>query len=97
MKHIVTYSLSHIAHISVAALFRFAIVCCCSWFCRTLSGHTLRRSSEVRHQSIWPTIYLERCMVGLVVSALDCQTRGPGFKSRPGQKFGSRFLLHLSP
>ena len=36
-------------------------------------------------------------MVGLVVSALDCQTRGPGFKSRPGQKFGSRSLLHLPP
>ena len=37
------------------------------------------------------------CMVCLVVSALDCQLRGPGFKSRPGQKFGSRFLLHLRP
>ena len=34
---------------------------------------------------------------GLVVSVLDCQSRGSGFKSRPGQKFGSRFLLHVCP
>src|SRR6218665_1248064 len=30
-----------------------------------------------------------------VVSVLDCQSRCPGFKSRPGQTFDSRFLLHL--
>ena len=36
-------------------------------------------------------------MVGLVVSALDSQSWGPRFKSRPGQKFGSRFLLYLRP
>jgi len=29
---------------------------------------------------------------GLVVSVLDS-----GFKSRPGQKFGSTFLLHMHP
>jgi len=34
---------------------------------------------------------------GLVNSVLDCQSRGSGIKSRPGQKFGSRFLLHLRP
>ncbi len=34
---------------------------------------------------------------GLVVSALDCQSRGSGFKPRPEQKFGSRFLFHLRP
>ena len=34
---------------------------------------------------------------GLVVSVLDCQSRGSGFKYRPWQKFGSRFLLHLCP
>src|SRR6218665_36552 len=33
----------------------------------------------------------------LVVSVLDCQSKGPGFKSRPGQKSGLRFLLHLCP
>ena len=33
----------------------------------------------------------------LVVSVLDYQSWGSGFKSRPGQKFGSRFLLHLRP
>ena len=27
---------------------------------------------------------------------LYCQVRCPRFKSRPGQKFGSRFLLHAS-
>ena len=32
---------------------------------------------------------------GLVVSVLDCQSRGLGFKSRPEQKFGSRLLRHL--
>src|SRR6218665_611146 len=32
-----------------------------------------------------------------VVRQLDCQWRGSGFKSRPGQKFGSRFLLLLRP
>ena len=32
----------------------------------------------------------------LVVSVLDCQSWGSGFKSRPEQKFSSRFLLHLS-
>src|SRR6218665_11175 len=25
---------------------------------------------------------------------MDCQVRGPRFKPRPGQKFGSGFLLH---
>src|SRR6218665_116115 len=29
------------------------------------------------------------------VSMLDCQSRGLGFKSRPKEKFDSRFLLHL--
>ena len=32
---------------------------------------------------------------GIVVSVLDSQSRGTGFKSWSGQKFGSRFLLHL--
>ena len=34
---------------------------------------------------------------GQVVSVLDCQSRGSGLKSQSGQKFGSRFLLHLCP
>ena len=34
---------------------------------------------------------------GLVVSVLDCQSKGSGFKSRPEQKFGSTFLFHLRP
>ena len=34
---------------------------------------------------------------GLVVSALDCKSRGQGFKSLLGQKIGLRFLLHLRP
>src|SRR6218665_671137 len=34
---------------------------------------------------------------GLVVSVQNCQSRDSGFKSRPGQKFCSRFLLHLRP
>ena len=34
---------------------------------------------------------------GQVVRELVCQSRGSGFKSRPVQKFGSRFLLHLRP
>ena len=32
----------------------------------------------------------------VVVSVLDCRSRGSGLKSRPRQKFGSRFLLHLA-
>ena len=31
----------------------------------------------------------------LVVSVVGWKSRGSGFKFRPGQKFGSRFLLHL--
>ena len=34
---------------------------------------------------------------GSVVIVLDCQSRGSGFKSRPGQKFGFSFLFHLRP
>ena len=34
---------------------------------------------------------------GLVVSLLECQLRDLGFKSRPGQKFGLRFLLQMHP
>ena len=34
---------------------------------------------------------------GIVVSILVCQSRGSGFKSWSGQKFGSRFLLLLCP
>ena len=34
---------------------------------------------------------------GPVVSMLDCQSRGLGFKPQPGQNFGLRFLLHLCP
>src|SRR6218665_2370804 len=34
---------------------------------------------------------------GLVVSMLDCQSRVLGFKSWPGQKFSSRFLIILLP
>jgi len=34
---------------------------------------------------------------GGVVGLLECQSRGRGFKSWPGQKFGSRFLLYLCP
>ena len=34
---------------------------------------------------------------GLVVSILDCQSRGLEFKLRPGQKFDYVFLLHLRP
>src|SRR6218665_4045772 len=33
---------------------------------------------------------------GRAVSVLDCQSRGLGFKSRPGQKFGLRFLCPLA-
>src|SRR6218665_1535523 len=33
---------------------------------------------------------------GLVVSMLDFQLRCSGLKSRPGSKFGLRFLLHLA-
>ena len=33
----------------------------------------------------------------LVVSVLDCQSLGPGFKSRLRQKIASRFLLYLHP
>src|SRR6218665_2446615 len=32
-----------------------------------------------------------------VISVLDRQSRGSGFKSRQGQIFGSRFLLRLHP
>src|SRR6218665_546914 len=47
--------------------------------------------------SIYFTIYLISIRVhdSLVVSVLDCRSRGLGFKSRP--KFGSRFLFHLLP
>ena len=37
------------------------------------------------------------CSGSLVDSLLDCQSPGSGFKPRPGQKFGSRFLFHLRP
>src|SRR6218665_414541 len=33
---------------------------------------------------------------GLVVSVLDCKSNGSGFRPQAGQKFGSRFLLHLN-
>jgi len=32
-----------------------------------------------------------------LVSVLDYQSRGLGFKFRPGHKFGLRLLLHLRP
>ena len=34
---------------------------------------------------------------GPVVSMVDCQTRSSGFKSRPGQKFGSRIIEISAP
>jgi len=34
---------------------------------------------------------------GLVVSVLDCQSKGSAFKYWPVHKFGLRFLLHLHP
>src|SRR5688572_7056066 len=33
----------------------------------------------------------------VVISVIDCHSRGQGFKSLPGQKFGSRFLPHVCP
>ena len=33
----------------------------------------------------------------VVISMLDCQSRGWGFKSLAWQKFCMRFLLHLHP
>jgi len=34
----------------------------------------------------------------LLLSVLDCQSSwGSGFKSWPAQRFGLKFLLHLSP
>src|SRR6218665_1552582 len=44
-------------------------------------------------------LYLFRGWVcsGLVVSLLDCQLRGQGYKSPPEQIYVSRFLLHLRP
>ena len=43
-------------------------------------------------------IYLKlEVLCGRVVSVLDCQSRGVGFKFPTGQKFGSRFMLHLRP
>ena len=41
------------------------------------------------------SLLLEGMRGGLVVSMLYCQSRGLGLKSWPGQKFNSRFLLHL--
>src|SRR6218665_333199 len=46
---------------------------------------------------VFVSIFIQWVCGGLVVSVLDCQSRGSGFKSRPVQKFGSRFLLHLCP
>src|SRR6218665_62812 len=31
------------------------------------------------------------------VCVLECQVRGPRFKPQPGQKFGTRFMLHVHP
>ena len=42
-------------------------------------------------------IFLYGVLDSTVVSALDCRPRGRGFNSPPGQKFGSRFLLHKHP
>ena len=39
-------------------------------------------------------LFLLGVLDSLVVSALDCQSRGRGFKSLPGQKFDLRFLFH---
>ena len=44
----------------------------------------------------WPNV-IPRVRGGLMVSMLDCKSKVLGFKSRPGQKFGSRFLLHQCP
>src|SRR6218665_3284177 len=43
---------------------------------------------------VFVSIFIQWVCGGLVVSVLDCQSRGSGFKSRPVQKFGSRFLFH---
>src|SRR6218665_878827 len=45
-----------------------------------------------------PYIYIYKWLCsGPVVSLLDHQPQGSGIKSRQGQKFDSRFLLHLRP
>src|SRR6218665_2491054 len=46
--------------------------------------------------SLMPAIQIEG-HGSLVVIVLDCRSRGSGFKSQPGQKFGSRYLFHLHP
>ena len=51
--------------------------------------------STLNYRFVWS--FSQLVHGGLVVSVLDCQSIGSGFKSRPGQKFGSRFLLHLCP
>ena len=48
--------------------------------------------AECDSAEIWNQI-----SAGLLVSMLECQLRCQGFKSLPGKKFGSRFLLHPCP
>src|SRR6218665_1543773 len=58
--------------------------------------HTVRVRYCFGHKNLH-----QRCVLclrvcrGLVVCMVECQVRVPGLKSRPGQKSGSRFLLHL--
>ena len=42
-------------------------------------------------------IYTLRLHGSLVDSVLECQSRGSGFKTRPGQKFDSMILISVQP
>src|SRR6218665_1615705 len=58
-------------------------------------------TSEARAQnctgvfSVMPFGFLQGVRWSIVVSVLDCQSRGSGFKPRPGQTFYSRLMLQL--
>lgn len=55
---------------------------------RFISGFSFRQDNGAQ------ALQMRDC---LVVSVLDCQTRGRGLKSPPGQKDVSRFLSQLRP
>ena len=59
----------------------------CYWF-------AIRKCTiaNIKHPFI---VSLTGVLDGVVVIVLDCQSRGRGFKTPSGQKFASRFLLHL--
>src|SRR6218665_2165119 len=86
------------SYTSVLIRFVLGVVTFRLWLASRRSEQLEKVEELLLHEYLW--LYfnsksLNWCAVGLAVSMLDCQLRGSGFRSRAGQKFESRFLLHL--